>query len=185
MIITNHRIKIINSIIYFANNTKYCGKTKLLKLLYFLDFRHFKETGKSVTGLDYYAWGMGPVPKDIYEELSEKMKPDLKQAIQDLPKEGFQKIRSKKKFDPKYFSGREMKLLEEISFIFKDAKADDMVESTHLKNEPWDRTLKEKGEFQKIDYMLSIDCEIGSISYNEAEERLKERLEMIKIFGVA
>ena len=185
MIITNHREKIINAIIYFANNTKYCGKTKLLKLLYFLDFRHFKETGKSVTGLDYYAWNMGPVPKDIFEELSENMKPDLKKAIHELPKEGFQKIRPKQKFDPKYFSGHEMKLLEEISFIFKDAKADDMVESTHLKNEPWDRTLKEKGEFQKIDYMLAIDCEIGSMSYNEAKERLKERLEMIKIFGVA
>ncbi len=86
MIITNHRIKIINAIVYFANNTKYCGKTKLLKLLYFLDFRHFKETGKSVTGLDYYAWNMGPVPKDVYEELSGKMKPDLKQAIQDFRK---------------------------------------------------------------------------------------------------
>ena len=185
MIITNHRKKTINAIIYFANNTKYCGKTKLLKLLYFLDFRHFKETGKSVTGLDYYAWSMGPVPKDIFEKLSENMKPDLKQAIHELPKEGFQKIRPKQKFDPKYFSGHEMKLLEEISFIFKDAKADDMVESTHLKNEPWDRTLKEKGEFQKIDYMLAIDCEIGSMSYNEAQERLKERLEMIKIFGAA
>ena len=47
MIITHHREKLINAIIYFANNTKRCGKTKLLKLLYFLDFRHFKQTGKS------------------------------------------------------------------------------------------------------------------------------------------
>ena len=183
MIITNHRKKTINAIIYFANNTKYCGKTKLLKLLYFLDFRHFKETGKSVTGLNYYAWTMGPVPKDLYEELSENMKPDLKQAIQELPKEGFQKIRPRKKFNPEYFSNREMKLIEELSFIFKDAKAEDMIESTHLKNEPWDRTLKEKGEFQKIDYMLSIDSEIVSMPYDEAKERLEEISEMIKIFG--
>ena len=58
-----------------------------------------------------------------------------------------------------------------------------MIESTHLKNEPWDRTLKEKGEFQKIDYMLAIDSEIVSLTYDEARERMEERLEMFRIFG--
>ena len=66
MIITHHREKLINAIIYFAKNTTYCGKTKLLKLLYFLDFYQFKQTGKSVTGLDYFAWKMGPVPKELF-----------------------------------------------------------------------------------------------------------------------
>ena len=55
MINTYHREKLINAIIYFAQNTKYCGKIKLFKLLYFLDFWHFKQTGKSVTGLDSQA----------------------------------------------------------------------------------------------------------------------------------
>ena len=62
-------------------------------------------------------------------------------------------------------------------------KADAMVESTHLKNEPWDRTLKEKGEFNKIDYMLAIDSDIVSMPYDEAKERVQERSEMYKIFG--
>ncbi|MCK4554722.1 DUF4065 domain-containing protein [Candidatus Parcubacteria bacterium] len=31
----------------------------MCKLLYNLDYTHFKETGKSVTGLDYYAWEIG------------------------------------------------------------------------------------------------------------------------------
>ena len=69
------------------------------------------------------------------------------------------------------------------SFIFEDAKADAMIESTHLKNEPWDRTLKEKGEFNKIDYMLAIDSDIVSMPYGEAKERVQERSEMYKIFG--
>lgn len=183
MIITHHREKIINSIIYFAKNTKYCGKTKLLKLLYFLDFFHFKQTGKSVTGLEYFAWNMGPVPKVLFEELSGNMKPDMENAIEDLPVEGFQQIKPKKKFEEKYFSKKEIKLLKDISFIFQYAKADDMVESTHLKNEPWDRTLKEKGEFQKIDYMLSIDSEVVSLSYNEARDRMEEISEVHKLFG--
>ena len=184
MLISHTREKLLNAIIYFAGNTKYCGKTKLLKLLYFFDFMHFKQTGRSVTGLDYFAWDMGPVPKNLFEELSGAMKPDMKATIKELPEEGFQKIQPLRKFDRKYFSKKEMTLLEELSFIFKNAKADDMVESTHLKNEPWDITLKKKGRFQRIDYMLAIDSEIISLPYDEARERLEERLEMEKIFGV-
>jgi uncharacterized phage-associated protein len=184
MIVTHHREKLINAMIYFATHTKYCGKTKLLKLLYFLDFKHFKQTGKSVTGQDYFAWQMGPVPRELFEELSGDMRPDLKAAIHDLPDEGFQKILPKKQFDDQYFSKKEIKLLKDIAFIFQDAKADDMVESTHLKNEPWDRTLKQKGEFKKIDYMLAVDSEIVSLPYEEVKDRMQERSEMYKIFGV-
>lgn len=59
-----------------------------------------------------------------------------------------------------------------------------MVESTHLKNEPWDKTLKQKGEYKQIDYMLAVDSEIISLPYDEAKERMQERSEMYKIFGV-
>lgn len=185
MILTYHREKLINAIIYFANNTRHCGKTKLLKLLYFLDFMHFKRTAKSVTGLDYFAWEMGPVPAKLFEELSGPMNPDLKKAIHQLPKdrEVFQQIRPKKNFNPDYFSKNEMKLLEEIAFIFCDAKAEHMVEASHLKNEPWDRTLKEKGVFKKIDYMLALDSDLTSILPDKAEERVEERQEMYRIFG--
>ncbi len=184
MIITHHREKLINAIIYFANHTRYCGKTKLLKLLYFLDFEHFRETGKSVTGLDYFAWQMGPVPKDLFEELSGILKPDLRAAVHEVPdKKGFQKMQARKKFDSQYFSNKEMKLLEDLSYVFQDAGAEDMVESTHLKNEPWDRTLKEKGQFKLIDYMLAIDSDIASLTYEEALERHHERVEMAGIFG--
>ena len=54
----------LNAIIYMANNTMFCGKTKLLKLLYFLDFKHFNQTAKSVTGLDYFSLEKGTVPKN-------------------------------------------------------------------------------------------------------------------------
>ena len=184
MIVTHHRKKLINAILYFANHTKYCGKTKLLKLLYFLDFSHFKQTGKSVTGLDYFAWEMGPVPKELFEELTDNMKPDMSASIHDLPAgEGFQQIRPKKKFENQYFSKKEINLLKNLAFIFEDSKADAMVEFTHLKNEPWERTLKGEGEFKKIDYMLAIDSDIVSIPYDEAKERIHERSEMYKIFG--
>jgi uncharacterized phage-associated protein len=183
MIITRHREKLINAIIYFAKQTKHCGKTKLLKLLYFLDFYHFKQTAKSVTGLEYFAWEQGPVPKELFEELSGNMKADLKDAISLASTEDFQKIVPKKKFNEDYFTNREKKLLKDLSDVFKDAKVEEMVEVSHLRNEPWDKTLKEKGPRQKIDYMLSIDDEENSLSYNEAKERMEEITEMHQIFG--
>ena len=184
MVITHHREKLINAIIYFATHTKYCGKTKLLKLLYFLDFAHFKRTGRSVTGQDYFAWQMGPVPKELFEELSGRMKPDMRASIDVLPGgNGFQQIRAKKPFDSQYFSRNEMDLLKDIAFIFADTKADTMVESTHLRNEPWDKTLREKGEFEKIDYMLAVDSDLVSMPYEELEERAHERSEVYKVFG--
>lgn len=183
MIITRHREKLINAIIYFAKQTKHCGKTKLLKLLYFLDFYHFKQTAKSVTGLEYFAWEQGPVPKELFEELSGNMKADLKDAISLASTEDFQKIVPKKKFNEDYFTNREKKLLKDLSDVFRDAKAEEMVEVSHLRNEPWDKTLKEKGPRQKIDYMLSIDDEENSLSYNEAKERMEEITEMHQIFG--
>ena len=80
-----------------------------MKLLYFLDFTHFKQTGKSVTCLDYFAWKMGPVPKDLFEEL-DNMGPDLNAAIKIIQKASqkgeFQEIVPKKKFDEKYFTRR-------------------------------------------------------------------------------
>jgi Antitoxin SocA-like, Panacea domain len=65
MLISRNREKLINVVVYFASNTRHCGKVKLFKLLYLLDFTHFRETGRSVTGLDYRAWKMGPVPLEL------------------------------------------------------------------------------------------------------------------------
>lgn len=183
MVVTHHREKLINAITYFAEHTKYCGKTKLLKLLYLLDFCHFKQTGKSVTGLEYFAWEKGPVPVTLYEELSGKMNPDLKEAINIVQIDDFQKIAPKKKFADKYFTKREREVMAHIALIYRDAKAQDMIEVTHFKNEPWHKTLKEKGPFKKIDYMLSIDDMKNSLPYDEAQDRMEEISEMHEIFG--
>lgn len=182
MIITYHREKLINAITYFAKNTNYCGKTKLMKLLFFLDFLHFKQTGKSVTGLEYYAWERGPVPKDLFEELDD-MKSDLKAAISIVPSENFQKIVSKKDFSDEFFSNREKKLLKDVSGIFKYARADDIVEVSHLENKPWHKTLKEKGQYQKIDYLLAVDSIKDSLPYDEAKERMEEITETRRVLG--
>ena len=184
MIITHQREKLINIIIYFSKNTKYCGRIKILKLLSELDFEHFKQVGKPATGLYYSAWDMGPVPAKLFKELSEQMQPDLADAIKIVPSGKLQQLIPKRKFNSKYFTKREKKLLANLVEIFRDATAEQMKESSHRKGGPWDRTVKEKGLQQPIDYFMALDDSQESLSRAEAVERVKERNEMYQAFGV-
>jgi len=42
---------------------------------------HLKQTGKSVTDLDYFAWEQGPVPRNFFEEINNTPKEDLNAII--------------------------------------------------------------------------------------------------------
>lgn len=186
LLINHSREKLLSALVYFSKNTRFCGKTKLFKLLYFLDFIHFRETGRSITGLNYYAWDKGPVPQDLFHELKQPDK-DLKETIallQQSEDEDYKlcKVIAKKSFDPKYFSRREKKIMEDLSFVFKDAFAKDMVEITHLSGTPWDKTIKEKGPGKQIDYSLAVDGSKGSLSLEEIKERMSEIREVSEIF---
>lgn len=161
MLITHEREKLINAIIFFAQHTKFFGKIKLFKLLYFLDFEHFKKTGRSVTGLDYYAWKMGPVPQSLFEEI-ESPEPDMAEALEitHIPTRFGNPMLSfnpRIEFDPDHFSKREMQLMEQLAGEFEDTKADDMIEATHLENQPWDRVWNQSGGRQElIPYSLAV-----------------------------
>lgn len=161
MLIDRSREKLINAIIYFAENTKACGKTKLFKLLYFLDFEHFRQTGRSVTGLSYFAWRMGPVPTALFDEI-EVISPDMaeKIAFSSVPcRQGeMLKITPLAKFDDSHFSKRELLILKQLSEEFCDTLADDMIEKTHLKSLPWSRVYEKEGRKQELipyEYALS------------------------------
>jgi len=185
-LLNHNREKLLNALVYFSKNTRYCGKTKLFKLLYFLDFIHFRETGKSVTGLNYYAWEKGPVPQDLFHELKQPDK-DLKDTIVLLKQSDDEdnklcKVISKRPFDPKYFSKREKKIMQDLSFVFKETLAKDMVEITHLTGTPWDKTMKERGPGKQIDYSLAVDGSKGSLTSEEIKERMSEVKEVTQIF---
>jgi len=166
--------KLINSILYFIKKVKYPGKTKICKLLFNLDFIHFKETGKSVTGLDYYAWERGPVPESLFYKISgDIVSEEFQPYIEVIKREKLHEIFSKKKPDLSVFSKREKRILGEVAEIYKFAKAEEMTEISHLKENPWYTTLKSKGEKKKIDYMLAIDDTVESISKEEATVRQK------------
>lgn len=184
-----YREKLLNAILFFAKKVKYPSRVKMFKLLFFLDFMHFKQTGRPVTNQNYYAWKYGPVPKDLWEELtSGELPQDFKQYISIEPfkmepdKEGFN-FKAKRNPDMAVFTQRERDIMENLAFIFRDAKPSQLSEISHLENEPWDRTRKEKGEWALIDYLLALDRQ-ALISKEDAKEILKEREDMFKNFPV-
>lgn len=189
MIINHHREKLINAIIYFVKNTKRCGLTKLLKLLYFLDFIHFRETGRSVTGNSYFAWARGPVPADLWNEIHKSPGDDLQKAVLIIPPnktedEWQMQFKPKQKFNNSFFTKREMRIMEELAEIFLEAQANDMIEATHLKGQPWDVTFKKKGEKSEIDYRLALDgSDEKELSKEELEIRLQEMDEVKRVLG--
>jgi len=180
--------KIVNAIMFFASRVKYPFKLKIFKLLFFLDYIHFKETGRPVTNLLYKAYPMGPVPERLYEAINERKcsdyfnrnlklieRPDIGEGALQF------NLRAGRKPNMETFSPREIRILEEVTDIYKNSQADEMSEITHLKNSPWEKTINEKGRFQYIDYMLALDDE-AEIPKELAAERKKESEEMRKIF---
>lgn len=178
MLIDRSRQKMIHAIIYFAENTRQCGKTKLHKLLYLLDFKHYSMTGRSVTGLEYYAWKMGPVPVALQNELDEPQD-DFCAAIGmscekviDLPRLKFE---PKCEFDPSLFSKREMKLLQGIARQYKNKTANEMVDVTHGENHAWAKIWRNGDGYNNlIPYEVSLgdnELEFHRISELAAEHR--------------
>ena len=154
MLVDKSRMKLIHAIIFFVTHTNKCFKVKLFKLLYFLDFQHYQDVGRSVTNLEYCAWKMGPVPVELFNQIKNE-DPELVQHIE-ISKEKFAggqkellRITPRFQFDPKVFSKRELKIMSDLAEKHKNHDADQMIEETHLENLPWHQVYNIEGRRQK------------------------------------
>lgn len=160
MHVDHQREKFVQTVVFFAKSVRKLGKTKLFKLLYFSDFMHYRDTGRSMTGLDYFAWKMGPVPVEFFEEIAHP-KPDLAACVEfretPVASGKMLAVTAKSAFDPQFFSKRELRILEQLAREFRDATAEEMVEKTHLENSPWHQVWNVEGRHQaSIGYDLAL-----------------------------
>ncbi|AOF53671.1 MULTISPECIES: Panacea domain-containing protein [Rodentibacter] len=185
MLITHNREKLLQVITFFSQNVEKLGKIKLFKLLYFLDFEHYKQVGRSVTGLDYSAWKMGPVPVDLHEEIKQPEADFLaKIKIEQIPiRKGRQemlKFNALSEFDQTHFSKRELKILNTLAQQYKNAFADDMIEATHLERLPWHQIYEVEGKKKEIiPYELALPSQNRESMHKDSIERLA-LLEVLK-----
>lgn len=157
---SSERRKLINAILFFAATTKNCGKIKLFKLLYLLDFEHFSQTGLSVTGLEYQAWEKGPVPRALYDEWSapgEDMSAAFSVKAETMFSFTRQTVVPKVGVDEDVFTKRELRVMKALAEKYHDAKAEPMVDATHVANGAWAKVWEQNlGNDQVIPYSLAV-----------------------------
>lgn len=165
MFISRNREKELQAILFFVKNTNRCNTLKLFKLLNFLDFEHYRQTGRDVTGLTYKAFKQGPVPDDLWREIHQP-KADLSAVVtiaalhDDLTDEVTRRdFTPKSDFDPRLFTKRELKIMETLAFFFRDLTATQMSLYSHSKNMPWKKVYRESGPAVPIPYSLALESD--------------------------
>lgn len=158
----SERLRLLQAVVFLAQNAAHCGKIKLFKLLYLFDFEHFKQTGKSATGLDYQAWKFGPVPVELMEEW-DALSDDLGQLIQIVEEPVIDYIRQTVKvkpgvqFDDDEFTPRQLSILEALVAKYRDTSSPAMIDVTHAQNGAWDKVWQNgQGRGKPIPYSLAL-----------------------------
>lgn len=132
-------------------------KTKLNKLLFYADFVMHKQSGYSISGGQYRAIPMGPVPNNfnsIFEYLDNNGDVDINYTT--FPDGGIGeqfKPNSKRKFNSGLFTENELQVLEYIAERFKNTSTNEIIEISH-KEKAWQENKDEK---KIIDYKYSFD----------------------------
>jgi putative zinc finger/helix-turn-helix YgiT family protein len=122
--------KFLNAILFFCRGGLL--KTKIVKCLFYADFKHFREYSTGITGATYYHLPLGPVPdkydiflasflNDKFLEMEEVFYPDYTGEKFLAVGEPYLSI----------FSDSELKILTAIKDYFKDYTAKAISEYSH------------------------------------------------------
>jgi uncharacterized phage-associated protein len=144
MFVSREREKLINTIVFFLKNTNHCHTLKLFKLLNLADFEHFRQKGRTITGLQYRALPKGPVPTALLDEFQRGGDKDLKTAVQlfavkDEITDALLRrdLKPRVEFEKNWFTKRELRIMELVAEFFRDMRAEDMSEFSHGSKKPW------------------------------------------------
>lgn len=129
--------KYFNAYLYFLNQqVKYPTKSKLLKLLYYLDFDHFEKYEKPVTGDKYIRKTYGPVPvcgEEILKEMEQKKLISYRRVT--YKEKGYEWTEkdyvAEESYDPNVFSPTEMEMLSKAAERWEEHTATQLQAASH------------------------------------------------------
>lgn len=146
-----------SEMVIFFTETLEPWKTKLNKLLFYADFNMYKQTGFSMSGVQYRAITMGPVPNNfnsIFEYLANKGDLDIYYTNFTDGGTGEQiKPHSGKRFNKALFNNIELQIMESVAERFKEKSTNEIIEISH-KEKAWIENNEEK---KLIDYNYSFE----------------------------
>lgn len=107
-------------------------KTKLNKLLFYADFKAFKELGASITGMRYARIGYGPVPNN-YKEILSSM--EIMGVISCEPREAGsfsgEIVKPARTVDLSVLSAEEREVIVQVKARFRGMSASETAEFSH------------------------------------------------------
>jgi putative zinc finger/helix-turn-helix YgiT family protein len=124
--------KLFNAVLYFSRGEGVL-KTKLNKLLFYMDFKHFKDYSVSVTGARYAHITFGPAPdkfQNFFAVLidSEALGVEEIEYNEDIAGE---KYFAKKNPDMSLYSDSEIKVMATVNEFFSDYTAGKITKFSH------------------------------------------------------
>lgn len=147
-LISLEKIKGVISIL--AQNT--ILKTKLLKELFYIDFFAYKNTGASITGLEYAKLKYGPVPNE-FEILLQKLVTEKIINYTIVYNENYESHEITCTLDDiSSLSGEEIKIVESVKQFFETFNCQKIVEYSHQ-----EKAFTETNLFEKISYDYAFD----------------------------
>ncbi len=148
--------KVINLIKYFTYNNPIV-KSKLLKMLFYADFSYFKETGFSITGLNYAHKQFGPVPNQHDYLLASILKIDdsIRVDVQQIGDYMGELYISDSPSSPGVFSEEVLFIIRKVGNYFQHFKAKDIKKFSHE-----EKGYKETVQGELISYQYAQDLQI-------------------------
>jgi putative zinc finger/helix-turn-helix YgiT family protein len=141
--------KVAGLVTYFItkSNADFNSKLKLNKQLFYVDFKHYKNYGRSITGLTYRAINYGPVPSNydsiyVWLENEQIISSYWTKVNSGAAIESFTTSAVVESF---IFSEEEQETIDSIIHQFKNMSAWDIVELSHR-----ERAWKESEEGRKL-----------------------------------
>jgi uncharacterized phage-associated protein len=101
--------------------------------------------------LDYRAWRMGPVVKEIYVDLADDSPNILKDYIRVVADERGKRIEPIRPFDDGEFSDRDLQLLDWFTEAKERASAAMLIDITHDPDSLWYKLVKENGLLESFE----------------------------------
>jgi putative zinc finger/helix-turn-helix YgiT family protein len=144
--------KLLNMALFFCDGGMF--STTLNKILFFADFKHFKEYAGSITGTRYLKSGLGPLPEKWYYYLTlliDREEVDVKEVFAGGDIAG-ERLTARKHPDLSLFNNTELLILAFIKDHFKTWNA--KIISNLIQNE---RGYIEVPEKNIISYRLAAD----------------------------
>lgn len=166
-------------LLYFTTytNSKFLGKVKLMKLMYFLDFMHVKLYGSPVTYDKYIHLEHGPVPSFI-KNLVDNAADDIQMSVladtiffeRPAGTSMYRVLRTRDflESDEKIFSETELDILKKVCIRFGNKTTKEIEDASHRES-PWKMT----NFLEEIPYTLAAEDPDSMVSGDEIKLALE------------